>query len=187
LLQIVSQRLPISRSFRVFADLEQAAGGIDPRRVLDLGLDGLSRVGVPAAKGAAAMRLAEAVLDDTVDLDHLPADDDQAMRQLTSLRGIGPWSAQMFLLGYSKRPDILPAADFGIRSQIRASWRLADVPTPAAAARRGRPWSPYRSYAAALLWTARLRRDGDSGDRPGDPHWPGKAAAAAPASASRCD
>jgi DNA-3-methyladenine glycosylase II len=181
LLQIVSQRLSISRSFRVFGQLEAAAGGIDPDRVLGLGAPVLSMVGLPAAKVAAALALAEAMLDGSIDLERLPADDDQALRQLTTLRGIGPWSAQMFLLGYAHRLDILPAGDFGIRRQIQLSWQLPALPSPAEVARRGRSWSPYRSYAAALLWSAHLDQDRRRADvRPGDRAWRGKATAAGP-------
>jgi DNA-3-methyladenine glycosylase II len=181
LLQIVSQHVSTTRSFQLFERLERAAGGIEPARVLALDLSELTALGLPAQKAAAVVSLASAVTDRTLDLDDLPAEDAEAMGKLTALRGIGPWSAQMFLVGYAHRQDILPAGDFGIRRAVGTLWRLGIVPSAAEVARRGAAWSPYRSYAAALLWTSSLGPDagqGESAGPPGSDQWLGKRAAA---------
>lgn len=178
LLQIVSQHVSTTRSFQLFDRLEQAAGGIDPQRILTLGTTNL---GLPTRKADAATALAQATADDTIDLDDLPDDDTEAQRLLTALPGIGPWSAHMFLLGYAHRPDILPAGDFGIRRAVADAWAIDPLPSPAAVARRGLAWSPYRSYAAALLWTSVLN---PATDEQGE--WLGKRAAARAADHDGC-
>jgi DNA-3-methyladenine glycosylase II len=173
LLQIVSQHVSTARSFQLFDRLDRAAGGIDPQRILGLGPTGLADVGLPPQKAIAATALAQGMTDGTVDLENLSEDDTRAERQLTALPGIGPWSAHMFLLGYAHRPDILPSGDFGIRRAVANAWGIDPLPSPAAVARRGLAWSPYRSYAAALLWTSVLT---PATDEHGE--WLGKRAAA---------
>lgn len=181
LLQIVSQHVSTARSFQLFDRLERAAGAIEPARVLDLDVSELTSLGLPPQKAAAVVALTSAVADRTLDLEDLPSDDAEAQRKLTALRGIGPWSAQMFLLGHAHRPDILPAGDFGIRRAVGTLWRLGDVPSVTEVARRGAAWSPYRSHAAALLWTSNLGPDAgqaESDAPPGSDEWLGKRAAA---------
>ena len=73
-------------------------------------------------------------------------------RLLTALRGVGPWSAQMFLLHEVCRPDVFPAADIGLRTALGRLDGLAVTPSTREAAATAIPWSPYRSYAAAQLW-----------------------------------
>jgi DNA-3-methyladenine glycosylase II len=177
LLQIVSQHVPVERSFLLFDRLERAAGGIDPARILGLAAAGLASVGLPTRKAASALAVAKAVTDGVLDLDDLPPDDDEAMRSLTALPGIGPWSAEMFLLGHSHRPDVLPSGDFGIRRAVGIGWHLDAVPSASQTARRGAAWSPYRSHAAALLWASVLSNDARSGPAPGSGTWRGKRAA----------
>jgi DNA-3-methyladenine glycosylase II len=184
LLQIVSQHVSTAASFTLFDRVESAAGVITPAAIAGLGPRGLTDAGLPDRKAAAAVALAHAVTTGRIDLGALPADDTAAMDQLTALPGIGPWSAQMFLIGQLHRPDVLPSADFGIRRGVQAAWRLADTPTAAAVTARGRAWTPYRSYAAALIWTYHFATPeaapgtGPSGSRPEEDGWRGKRAAA---------
>ena len=78
--------------------------------------------------------------------------DGDAEARLVSLRGIGPWSAQMFLLRSMGRPDVFPAADIGLRRGIEMLDGLDHLPTIAEATARAERWRPYRSYAAKYLW-----------------------------------
>ena len=78
--------------------------------------------------------------------------DDAAMAELTQVKGVGPWSAEMFLIHEMKRPDVLPAGDLGIRLAIQREYSLIEPPPILAARQRGEAWAPYRTYAAALLW-----------------------------------
>ena len=97
--------------------------------------------------------LARGIGDGSVDLVALrTVDDAEAIRVLSSLRGIGPWSAQMFLIHQLHRPDVLPAGDVGIRNAIHRAYRLQQRPSEPDVAERARAWAPFRSYASALLW-----------------------------------
>jgi DNA-3-methyladenine glycosylase II len=66
--------------------------------------------------------------------------------------GIGEWTAEMFLIFQLHRADVLPAADVGIRRGIQKTWELDGPPSVQETLRRGEPWRPYRTFAAALLW-----------------------------------
>lgn len=191
LLQVVSQHVSTSASFAVFHRLETAATAITPERILALGQERLVRAGLTGRKADTALRLAEAVVAGEIRLNALAVDDASALRQLTALRGIGPWSAQMFLIGQLRRPDVLPSSDFGIRHGVQLAWELPAVPSPREVAVRGLRWSPYRSYAAALIWTfgfaGRSSPNGINlpGQDPADRNWQGKRAAAASAHPGR--
>jgi DNA-3-methyladenine glycosylase II len=184
LLQIVSQHVSTSASFTIFDRLGEAAQEITPERILRLGREQLMGVGLAERKADAALALAEAVDAGSIRLDALDANDERALRQLTALPGIGPWSAQMFLIGQLHRPDILPSADFGIRRGVQVAWELPVLPSPQAVAKRGVPWSPHRSYAAALIWTVHFGARAGAGQRdlpggnPAAENWRGKRAAA---------
>jgi DNA-3-methyladenine glycosylase II len=184
LLRIVSQHVSTSASFTIFDRLEATATAITPERILALGRERLMAAGLTDRKANAALELSDAVAAGRIRLDALPADDATAQDQLTALHGIGPWSAQMFLIGQLHRPDVLPTADFGIRRGVQLAWKLPAPPSPREVAARGLLWSPYRSYAAALIWTFHFagRAPANDLDRPEqDPasaDWRGKRAAA---------
>jgi DNA-3-methyladenine glycosylase II len=183
LLQIVSQHVSTAASFTLFDRVESAAPAITPEGISRLGRGGLTDAGLPERKVDAALALAHAVATGQIDLGALPADDTSAMRQLTALPGIGPWSAQMFLIGQLHRPDVLPSADFGIRRGVQAAWQLDATPTATVVTARGQAWAPHRSYAAALIWTFHFagspaeRGADSSGPRPAEEAWRGKRAA----------
>jgi DNA-3-methyladenine glycosylase II len=79
-------------------------------------------------------------------------DDRTVIEALTAIRGIGRWSAQAFLMRQLHRPDILPPEDMGIRRATADAWRHTRLPTVGEMRSTARTWSPYRSYASALLW-----------------------------------
>jgi DNA-3-methyladenine glycosylase II len=85
-------------------------------------------------------------------------DDDAVIAALSAVRGIGPWTAQMFLLFRLGRPDVWPVGDFGVRAGVAAGWKLPAMPTPAALIAFGEPFRPYRSLVAWYAWRA-LERD----------------------------
>jgi len=78
--------------------------------------------------------------------------DEQAEARLVALRGIGAWSAQMFLLRALGRPDVFPAGDLGLRRGIESLYALREMPSIPEASERALAWRPYRSYAAKYLW-----------------------------------
>jgi len=110
--------------------------------------EGLSR-----AKVSYLRDLSARVLDGTVpihDLDHLP--DAEIVTILTTVKGIGRWSAEMFLMFRLHRPDVLPVGDLGIVNAIRRAYNLRKPPTPDRIRRIGDAWKPYRSVACWYLW-----------------------------------
>ncbi len=156
-LHIVGQQISIPAALTIFGRLADAAGAHPPSATGVARLDPtrLKGLGVSTAKARALHELACGIGDGTVDLEALrTVDDAEAIRLLTSLRGVGPWSAQMFLIHQLQRPDVLPAGDVGIRSAVQRAYRLPERPSESAVVDRGARWAPYRSFAAALLWAA---------------------------------
>jgi DNA-3-methyladenine glycosylase II len=109
--------------------------------------------GLSHAKVRYLRSLAEHVLDGSLDLDHLDElPDDQVTAALVAVKGLGEWSAQMFLIIHLRRPDVLPAGDLGIRKAVMNLYGLAALPPPAQVTEIGEPWRPYRTVASLFLW-----------------------------------
>jgi 3-methyladenine DNA glycosylase/8-oxoguanine DNA glycosylase len=115
--------------------------------------DVLRSVGLSSAKVASIKDLAAKSLDGTVRLEGWGRmDDDEIVDRLVKVRGIGPWTAQMFLIFTLNRPDVWPTGDFGVRAGYGRMHGLAEAPTPAALAAAGEIYRPYRSIAAWYCW-----------------------------------
>jgi len=109
--------------------------------------------GLSRAKVGFLRSLAEHVLTGELELerlDELP--DDEVMAELTAVKGIGPWSAHMFLMFHLERPDVLPVGDLGIRRAIERAYGLDALPQAAEIEQIAAPWRPYRSLACRYLW-----------------------------------
>ena len=155
MLSIISQQISSAAAWAIFDRVIAALDGKpDPSSVLALGPERLRTLGLSHAKVLAVTDLANAVGTGRVDLDHIPDDDEAAIALLSTIRGIGRWSAEVFLIMQLRRPDILPAGDLGIRKAVQRVWQLPEVPTIKEVQARGLAWSPYRTYAAILLWTS---------------------------------
>ncbi|MGH2491998.1 MAG: DNA-3-methyladenine glycosylase 2 family protein, partial [Candidatus Limnocylindria bacterium] len=99
----------------------------------------------------------------TLDLEALAAlPDADAHAALDALHGIGPWTAQCYLLFALRRSDVFPAADLALMEAVRDLWRLRQRPSPGALARRAQAWRPHRAVAARLLWHHYLSERGRS-------------------------
>jgi DNA-3-methyladenine glycosylase II len=126
----------------------QAILAADPEALRAAG--GLSR-----AKTAYLRSLAEHVLSGELELDRLETlDDDTVMAELTAVKGLGDWSAHMFLMFQLGRPDVLAPGDLGIRKGIQVVYELPEMPKPAEVTARAEPWRPYRTTACHYLWGA---------------------------------
>ncbi|MFJ9539767.1 DNA-3-methyladenine glycosylase family protein [Streptomyces sp. NPDC101225] len=167
-LHIVGQQISTAAALTIFGRISAAMGGdLTPAGLLALPEDRLRACGLSRAKASSLQDLARRQAEGVIDLEHMDGTDDAtALAALTAVRGIGLWSAQMFLVHQLKRPDILPAGDIGIRRAIQHAWQLDSVPGIEETRLRALPWAPYRTYAAALLWTA-LSSPARSGERPG--------------------
>lgn len=155
-LHIVAQQISTVVALVLFDRVRAAGGGrVDPASIVALGPERLRSLGLSHAKAGYVVDLAGMHLSGALDTEHLDAlDDEAAIGALTSARGVGLWTAQMFLIHQLRRPDVLPAGDLGIRRAVQMLQGLPDPPTIEAVAAGGERWAPWRTYAAALLWAS---------------------------------
>jgi DNA-3-methyladenine glycosylase II len=151
---IVSQQLSVKAARTIFGRFKDLfPNGITPEAVLETPVETLRGVGFSRAKAAYAHDLAAHVLDGRLELDRLDElSDDDVIAELTAVKGIGRWTAEMILMFDLARPDILPVDDLGIREGFRRAYDLPERPNAAEMTRIAEPWRPYRSVASWYLW-----------------------------------
>lgn len=125
-----------------------------PQRLIELGESALRGVGLSGVKARYVLNLAEAVGSGAVPLDEIDEswDDAKITQALTTIKGIGVWTAEMFLIFALNRPDVLPASDLGVRVALRDRHGLAELPKPSECHALAELWRPYRSIASWYLW-----------------------------------
>jgi DNA-3-methyladenine glycosylase II len=153
---IVGQQLSTRAAAAIFTRLQERFGGRlpTPEEVLADDPDALrTAVGLSHAKVRYLRSLAEHILDGSLQLDRLSElSDDEVIAALTAVSGIGPWSAQMFLMFHLRRPDVLPSGDLGIRRAVMVRYGLPAMPKPAEVDAIGERWRPNRTLASMYLW-----------------------------------
>jgi DNA-3-methyladenine glycosylase II len=153
---IVGQQLSTKAARAIYGRLTERFGGRTPtpREVLDDDPDALRvAAGLSRAKVVYLRSLAEHVLDRSLELDRLDSlPDDEIIAELTAVKGLGIWSAHMFLMFHLQRPDVLPVGDLGIRRAVMLRYGLDALPDPATMERIAEPWRPYRTLACRYLW-----------------------------------
>ena len=112
----------------------------------------LREAGLSRQKAGYARSLAGLVMSGELDLDHLPADDEEAIALLTRIKGIGRWSAEIYLLFAEGRADAFPAGDLAVQVALGKMLGLAERPSEKALRALAEPWRPYRGAAAVLAW-----------------------------------
>jgi 3-methyladenine DNA glycosylase/8-oxoguanine DNA glycosylase len=128
-------------------------GAEAPSRIAATSHDALRAAGLSNAKASYVRNLAEHVLDGSLPVESLhELSDDEIIAALTQVKGIGKWSAQMFLMFRLGRPDVLPELDLGVQKGIQMTYRMRKLPTPAQVLRRGQKWAPYRTVASWYMW-----------------------------------
>jgi DNA-3-methyladenine glycosylase II len=125
-----------------------------PRRLIELGEAVLRTAGLSSAKARYILNLADAVISGEVPLDDFDEtwDDQTITRALTAVKGIGVWTAEMFLIFVMNRPDVFPASDLGVRVALRDRHGLAELPAPRDCHSLAEPWRPYRTVASWYIW-----------------------------------
>lgn len=153
-LGIVGQLISVKAALVIFGRLrELLGGGIDAAALAALDERQLRAIGLSGAKARAIQALGLEVASGQLNFAELAAmGDAEAEARLMALRGVGSWSAQMFLLRALARPDVFPAGDLGLRRGIESLYALLEMPSIPQAANRALAWRPYRSYAAKYLW-----------------------------------
>jgi DNA-3-methyladenine glycosylase II len=128
-------------------------GELTPAGLACLTDEQLRAAGISRQKSGYLRDLCHKVSAGQVPLDALDEmDDEQVIAALTLIKGIGRWSAEMFLMFRLHRPDVLPVGDLGILNAVKKVYRLRKKPTPERVRRMGEAWKPYRSVASWYLW-----------------------------------
>jgi DNA-3-methyladenine glycosylase II len=126
---------------------------LTPESVLKLSIEQMRACGLSKQKLSYIRDLAEKTISGDVNFEQLPSmDDEDVIEHLTRVKGIGRWSAQMFLMFALKRPDVMPVVDFGVNMAIKRAYRKRKVPKPAQILKIAEPWRPFRSVACWYLW-----------------------------------
>ncbi len=153
---IIGQQLSTRAADAIYRRLTERFGGRPPtpEEVLADDPDELrTSAGLSHAKVAYLRSLAEHVLDGSLKLDKLGRmSDDKVIAELVAVKGIGEWSAHMFLMFHLQRPDVVPVGDLGIRRAVMLAYGLDVMPTPAEVAARAERWRPHRTLASLFLW-----------------------------------
>jgi DNA-3-methyladenine glycosylase II len=151
---IVFQQLSTKAARTIYGRLEQAAGGaLTPESIQALSVGEMRRAGLSRQKLGYIRDLAEHALSGKVNFARLPSmSDEEVLVALTDIKGVGVWTAHMFLLFSLRRPNVLPVGDLGVRMAIQRAYRKRKLPTPKQVEQIARGWHPYCSYAAWYLW-----------------------------------
>jgi len=150
---ILEQQVSLASAKAAYGRLIAATGRLVPERFLTLDDAGLKRIGFSRQKTAYGRGLAEAVLDGRLDLARLATlDDAQAKAQLTEIKGIGSWTADIYLLMVLRRPDTWPTGDLALAAAAQRVKHLRRKPTPGKLEQIGKAWRPWRAVAARILW-----------------------------------
>ena len=153
---IVYQQLAGRAAASIHGRLVEALDGdVCAARVLATPEPVLRSCGLSGSKTASIVDLAGRVAAGEVTLDRIGRlGDDDVVAHLTVVRGVGPWTAQMFLMSTLGRLDVWPVGDFGVRSGFARAWALSETPTPRQLDALGEPFRPYRSLVAWYCWRA---------------------------------
>ncbi len=152
---IVGQQLSTKAARSIFRRVTELFGGHTPTpaELLEADEDTLRSAGLSGAKVWYLRSLAQHVEDGELQLDSLTdMSDDEVIAELTAVKGLGLWTAHMFLIFHLRRPDVLPVGDLGVRRAVERQYGLEGLPDAETMERLGERWAPYRSLASLYLW-----------------------------------
>jgi DNA-3-methyladenine glycosylase II len=151
---IVFQQLSTKAARTIYGRLEEAAGGrITPDAIQNLTVGEMRRAGLSKQKIGYIRDLAEHALSGKVDFARLPEmSDEEVIAALTDIKGVGVWTAHMFLIFALRRPNVLAVGDLGVRSAIKRFYQKRSLPKPAHIEKLATSWHPYCSVACWYLW-----------------------------------
>jgi DNA-3-methyladenine glycosylase II len=159
---IVGQQLSVRAARAIYGRLTERFGGRPPtpQEILaDEPEELRTAAGLSHAKVGFLRSLAEHVVSGELELERLNEEpDDEVIAELVAVKGLGTWSAHMFLMFQLERPDVLPVGDLGIRRALERAYSLSELPSPAEIEELAEPWRPYRTLASRYLW-ASLRNE----------------------------
>ncbi|MBA3727226.1 MAG: DNA-3-methyladenine glycosylase 2 family protein [Armatimonadetes bacterium] len=152
---IIAQQISTKAAKAIAERLQKALGrgGFRPNNILKADEATLRGAGLSANKQRSLLDLAEKCATNVVPLRHLPEmADEEVIDALIPVRGIGRWTAEMFLIFALGRRDVLPVDDYGLRTGVQRHYGLEELPKKAALTAIGEPWRPYRSIATWFIW-----------------------------------
>ncbi|HKR22615.1 MAG TPA: hypothetical protein VJS17_08480 [Pyrinomonadaceae bacterium] len=157
---ILEQQVSLKSAKAMLLRLQAAIDPFTPERFVELGDEYFRRLGVTRQKSAYLVHLSSSILNGDLSLTRLSRmSDDEVRGRLTQIKGIGSWSADVYLLMAMRRPDVWPAGDLALAVAVKELWNLQLRPTPDELERIAERWRPYRAVAARMLWQHYLFRD----------------------------
>ncbi len=161
MLFILEQQVSLESASAVHRRLIELAGRIAPERIVELGLEGIMSAGVTRQKAGYIFELARQVGSGSIDLDRLHSvSEDTARATLLSIRGIGPWTADVYLLSALRHLDTFPIGDRALQVGAGETLGMGRPPDPGELELLAEPWRPLRSVAARLIWHGYLTARG---------------------------
>jgi len=152
---IVGQQLSTKAARTIYLRVLDLFGGTtpSPEQLLATEEADLRGAGLSGRKVSYVRDLAGHVLSGELELDRLDRiGDEEVIEEIVAVRGLGRWTAEMFLLFHLERPDVLSGGDLGIRKAIQVEYGLGEMPSPQLVLEIGEPWRPHRSLASLYLW-----------------------------------
>lgn len=152
---IVGQQLSTKAARTIYLRVLELFGGTTPapEQLLEAGEEDLRAAGLSGRKTEYVRDLAAHVISGELELDRLEQlEDEQVIEEIVAVRGLGRWTAEMFLLFHLQRPDVLSGGDLGIRKAVQIEYGLEEMPPPKRVLEIGEPWRPHRSLASLYLW-----------------------------------
>lgn len=151
---IIGQQLSTKAAATIYGRVIEPWGRAPtPEELLAADPETLRAAGLSRAKVAYVRDLAAHVLDGSLPVDKLHRlPDEEVSERLVAVKGLGQWTADMFLMFHLRRPDVLPVGDLGIRRAVERAYGLPDLPAPAELTEIAAPWRPHRTLACLYLW-----------------------------------
>lgn len=152
---IVGQQLSTKAARTIYGRILELFDGSTPtpEQLLEAEEADLRAAGLSGRKVEYVRDLAGHVLSGELELDRLAElSDEEVVGEIVAVRGLGVWTAEMFLLFHLERPDVLSGGDLGIRKAVQIEYELDEMPAPARVLEIGEPWRPHRSLASLYLW-----------------------------------
>src|SRR6202142_2227133 len=151
---IVYQQLNGKAAFTIFQRFAALAGEpLTPQGILKLSEAQMRSVGLSKQKASYLKDMAERAARGELDFSRLPEmADDEVIQHLTQVKGVGVWTAHMFLMFTLRRPNVLPTGDYGIQMAIKKHYKKRKLPKPVQMEKIAKSWEPYRSVACWYLW-----------------------------------
>ncbi|HUJ94060.1 MAG TPA: DNA-3-methyladenine glycosylase [Terriglobales bacterium] len=151
---IIYQQLNGKAAFTIYKRFAELAGEpLTPQGILKLSEGQMRSVGLSKQKSSYLKDMAERAASGALDFTRLPGmTDDEVVKHLTQVKGVGVWTAHMFLIFALRRQNVLPTGDYGVQMAMKKHYKKRKLPTPIQMEKIARPWEPYRSVACWYLW-----------------------------------